>query len=246
MEALGIDVGGSGIKGAIINIDAGELMGERYRIPTPDPSTPNAVAETIKQIVHHFNWSGKMGVGFPAAIQHGEVRTAANIDPSWIGVDAVTLLTKKTGCQTRVLNDADAAAIAEMEFGGGRDNKGVVFIITIGTGIGTAVFTNGRLLPNTELGHIFLKNGREAEPYASDAVRKSKNLSWKKWAKRFNKYLNEIERLFWPDLIIIGGGASKKDEKYFSHLVTKAPIVPASLLNEAGIIGAAVATKYME
>ena len=241
MQALGIDVGGSGIKGAPVNVATGELTAERHRIPTPNPSTPHAVTQTIHKIIMHFNWNGPVGVGFPAVIQQGVVRTAANIDDSWIGVNAARLFQQTSGCPTRVLNDADAAAIAEMKFGGGKGRSGVVFVITIGTGIGTAVFTDGTLLPNAELGHLLLKNGKEGEAYASDAIRKAKELTWKKWAKRFNKYLEEIERLFWPELIILGGGASKKDNKFFQYLETRAPVIPAQLLNEAGIIGAAVA-----
>jgi polyphosphate glucokinase len=172
------------------------------------------------------------------------VFTASNIDKKWIGIDVVKLFSKTTGCDTTVINDADAAGVAEMEFGAGRNHKGVVFIITVGTGIGTALFSKGRLVPNTELGHLIM-HGMIAERYASDAVRKKEDLSWKKWSKRFNEYLNEIERLFWPDLIIIGGGASKKYSKFFHFLDTKTDLVAAHLRNEAGMIGAAMAKKYL-
>jgi polyphosphate glucokinase len=240
MEALGIDIGGSGIKGAIIDVRKGLLVTERHRIPTPKPAKPAAVAATVAEIAKHFKWQGKLGCGFPAVIQHGIARTAANVHKSWIDTDAATLFSEATGCATTVINDADAAAIAEKKFGAGRRRRGVVIIITVGTGFGTAIFTDGILVPNCELGHIFIDN-EDAERWASDAARKRENLSWKKWVKRFNVYLSELERLFWPDLIIIGGGVSKKTEKFWDRLTTKAEIVPAKLQNEAGMIGAAVA-----
>ena len=171
-------------------------------------------------------------------------KSMPSIDKKWIGTNASELFTKTTGCDFVVINDADAAGVAEMEFGAGRDNQGVVFIITVGTGIGTALFSKGCLVPNTELGHIIM-NGMIAERFCSDAIRKNNDLSWKKWSKRFNEYLNEIERLFWPDLIIIGGGVSKKQTKFFHYLDSKTKIVAAHLRNEAGIIGAAMATKYL-
>jgi polyphosphate glucokinase len=242
MEALGVDIGGSGIKGAIVDIEKGILTTERHRIPTPIPATPKAVTETVVKLVKHFNWSGPVGCGFPAAISGGKVRTASNIDTKWIGTEASKLFSTASGCPTVVLNDADAAGLAEMKFGAGKNNKGVVFIITVGTGLGTAAFSNGHLFPNMELGHLIL-NGMIAEHYASDAVRKVEDLSWKKWSKRFNKYLYELEQLFWPDLIIIGGGASKKKEKFFRFLNSNVELTEAQLLNEAGIIGAALATQ---
>ena len=244
MEILGIDIGGSGIKGAPINIENGKLVEERKRIPTPCPSTPQNVVKTLKSLVDHFDWKGSIGCGFPAVVHNGEIFTASNIDKKWIGKNAEVLFSKATGCETAVINDADAAGVAEMEFGKGKDNQGVVFIITVGTGIGTALFSKGRLVPNTELGHLIMHN-MIAERFTSDAVRKKEDLSWKQWAKRFNEYLSEIERLFWPDLIIIGGGASKKHEKFFQHLTTKTEVVSAQLRNEAGMIGAAMATKYL-
>ena len=244
MEILGIDIGGSGIKGAPINIESGKLIGERKRIPTPIPSSPDNVANTLKEIIKHFNWTGPVGCGFPAVVHSGKIFTASNIDKKWIGTDARQLFSKKTGCDIAVINDADAAGVAEMEFGAAKDHKGVVFVITVGTGIGTALFSKGRLVPNTEMGHLIMK-GMIAERYTSDAVRKKEDLSWKKWSKRFNEFLNEIERLFWPDLIIIGGGASKKHSKFFHFLDTKTEVVPALLRNEAGMIGAAMAKKHL-
>jgi polyphosphate glucokinase len=240
MEFLGIDIGGSGLKSAIVRTDTGDLISERHRIPTPQPAEPKAIAKTVKTIVAHFGWSGPIGCGFPAVVQHGIVRTASNIDKSWIGTNIVELFENFTGNTAFVINDADAAGLAEMQFGAGKDHKGVVVLITIGTGIGSAFFIGGSLFPNTEFGQ-FLINGKIAEKYTADAVRKKQNLTWKKWAKRFNKYLQHLEFLLWPDLIVIGGGASKKFEKFAKHISIKSQIVPAKLLNNAGIIGAAVA-----
>jgi polyphosphate glucokinase len=240
---LGIDIGGSGVKGAIVDTKKGKLLTERYRIPTPQPATPEAVAEVIAKIVKHFDWNGPIGVGFPGVIQNGFARTAANVDDSWIDTNLNKLFAKKTGCLVHVVNDADAAGMAEMKFGSGSGFKGVALLVTVGTGLGTVMFTNGKLMPNMEMGHIML-HGNDAEKYASDAARKADNISWEKWAKRFNEYLNRMEDLLWPDLIIIGGGASKKDDKFISLLNTRAKVVPATLLNEAGIIGAALTSKY--
>ena len=242
MEILGVDIGGSGVKGAPVNIETGELTAERYRIPTPDPATPKAVAKTVVKLVKHFDWTGPVGYGFPAAIQNGVVKTASNIHKSWIGTNVVELFSQATGRMTRVLNDADAAGLAEMKFGAGKDQKGTVLIVTVGTGLGTAMFSKGRLFPNAELGHLFL-NGKIAEHFASDAVRKKKELNWKKWAKRFDQYLKRLQELLWLDLIIIGGGASKKFDKFSDYLTVKTEVVPAQLLNEAGIIGAALAAE---
>jgi polyphosphate glucokinase len=244
-KVLGIDVGGSGIKGAIVDTKTGELLTERYRIPTPSPASPEAVADVIKQIAKHFEWQGAVGVGFPAVVMTGTAKTAANVEKSFIGTNIESLVAERIKCPVRVVNDADAAGFAEMKFGAGKDNKGVVLLITVGTGIGTVIFTRGKLLPNTELGHIYLPNGEEAEAFSSDAVRQKKDLSWKEWAKRFNEYLVYMEGLFWPDLIIIGGGVSKNDEKYMQHFTVKSHIVPAQLLNNAGIIGAAIAARKM-
>ncbi|WP_428261344.1 polyphosphate--glucose phosphotransferase [Haliangium sp.] len=242
MEILGIDIGGSGIKGAPVDLNTGELTAERHRIPTPHPATPEAVAEVVGAVAAHFSWSGPIGCGVPAAVQHGIARTAANIDKAWIGADVARLFTAASGCPTTVLNDADAAGLAEMNFGAGRGRDGVVIVITVGTGLGTAIFTDGVLVPNTELGHIEI-DGRAAERRASDAARRRKDLSWKKWAKRFERYLQTLERLFWPDLVIIGGGASKKSDKFLPRIDIGAEVVPAQLLNQAGIVGAALAAR---
>ncbi len=245
VEVLGIDIGGSGIKGAPVDIEKGEMTADRLRIPTPDPSTPEAVAEVVGQIAGHFDWHGPIGITFPAVVQHGVVYTAANVDESWIATDAKTLFEKATGCPVRVLNDADAAGIAEMAFGAGKDRSGVVILITLGTGIGSAIFTDGHLLPNTEVGHMEIR-GKDAEHRAAARVRKEKDLSWKKWGRHVNEFLQRLEFYFSPDLFIIGGGVSKKKEKYFSYLDTRAEIVAAQLLNEAGIIGAAMAASQMD
>jgi polyphosphate glucokinase len=242
MEILGIDIGGSGIKGAPVNIETGELLAERKRIPTPEPAKPDPVAGCVAEIAHHFDWHGPIGCGFPGVVHHGVTLTAANVHKRWVGVDAANLFTQASGCPTCVINDADAAGLAELSFGAGKDRKGVVLMITIGTGLGTAFFLDGKLFPNTELGHVeFL--GDDAEHYASDAARKRDKLSWKKWGKRFNRYLLYMESLFWPDLIILGGGTSKSFEKYSSYLTVQAEVVPAQLLNEAGIVGAALAAN---
>lgn len=240
MQVLGIDVGGSAVKGLPVDTDAGATLAERVRIPTPEPATPEAVAEAVKQVAASFGWSGPMGCGFPAVVQNGMVRTAANIDPAWIGADVAALLSTATGCPTTVLNDADAAGLAEMRFGAGRNASGVVVVVTVGTGLGTAVFTNGKLLPNSELGHLLLHD-MKAEHYASDAARKRLDLSWDDWGGRFNEYLRHLESLFWPTLIIIGGGASKKFDRFSGSLVLRTPVVPAFLRNDAGMIGAAAA-----
>jgi len=239
MEVLGVDIGGSGVKGAPVDTETGQLLTQRYRIPTPQPATPKAVAKTLAKLVKHFKWSGPVGCGFPAVIQNGVARTASNVDDRWIGTDAEALFTKATRCPTRVINDADAAGLAEMKFGAGQGQQGVVLLVTVGTGLGTALFTDGVLLPNTELGHIIL-NGKIAERYASDAVRKRRDLSWKAWAKRLDAYLCRLEQLLWPDVIIIGGGASKKYERFLHRLTVRAEVRPAQLLNEAGIVGAAL------
>jgi polyphosphate glucokinase len=239
-HVLGIDIGGSGIKGAIIDIQTGTLTVERHRLTTPQPPTPQAVIETTAQVIAHFDWHGPVGCGFPAVVKDGIVHTASNIAPEWVGEHGQDMLAEATGCPVWFLNDADAAGIAEVTFGAGRGVRGLVLITTIGTGIGTSLFIDGRLVPNTELGHIEI-NGKEAEKWASDGVRKKKDLSWKEWAERLNMYLQTMENLLWPDLIIIGGGVSKKTEKYFQYLDLKTRLVPAQLLNEAGMIGAALA-----
>lgn len=240
MHVLGLDIGGSGIKGAPIDVSTGTLAADRYRIPTPHPAEPAAMIDTMGRIVRHFDWSGPVGCGFPAVVKEGVVYTAANISPQWIGVSGKMLLEQATGCPAVFLNDADAAGIAEMRFGAGRNQPGLVLIVTVGTGLGTALFMDGRLIPNTELGHIEL-HGKDAELYASDAVRKRNSLTWEEWGDRLESYLRTMEQLLWPDLIIIGGGVSKKQDKYFASLHLRTRFVAAQLRNEAGMVGAALA-----
>jgi len=246
MKILGIDVGGSGIKGGIVDTDAGQMITDRYRIPTPQPATPEAVIETIVKIIQHFKWQGPVGCGFPAAIVDDIVRTASNIDKSWIGINASKQIEDKTGCKTTLVNDVDAAGFAEMKLGAGKGQKGVVFMAAFGTGIGTAIFRDGTLITNTELGHILMDNGKIAENYAANSVREKKDLSWKKWGKRVNKYLQQIEKLLYPSLIIIGGGVSSDFDKFHKKIKTDAPVVPAKNQNHAGIIGAALAAELNE
>ncbi|WKJ89268.1 ROK family protein [Methylomonas montana] len=243
MQILGVDIGGSGIKGAIVDTETGKLITERHRIETPQPATPEAIAAVLAQLVLHFHWSGPVGCGFPAAIQQGVARTASNIAKSFIDTDIDQLFSAATNCPCYNVNDADAAGMAEIHFGAGAGQAGVVLLITIGTGLGSALFSDGKLLPNTELGHMYLDNGVEAERYASDAVRKIEDLGWKSWGNRFNAYLTLMEKLFWPDLIILGGGASKKFDKFKEQLSVEAPVKPAAFLNQAGIVGAALYAK---
>ncbi|MDP5170390.1 MAG: ROK family protein [Bacteroidia bacterium] len=242
MKILGIDIGGSGIKGAIVDTELGELLSERHRIPTPTPSTPHAVAEAIVKLTKQLEWNGPVGCGFPSPIHNGVAVMASNISDKWIGVNVEMLFSQTLGMPVTVVNDADAAGLAEVKFGGGKGRKGLVMLLTIGTGIGSALIAEGKLVPNTELGHLILK-GDIAEKYCSDSARKRDELSWKDWAKRFDRYLNHVNKLFYPDLFILGGGASKKFDKFDDYLTVDAPVVPAELLNLAGIIGAAIAAE---
>lgn len=240
MDVLGLDIGGSGIKGALINIQTGELSSDRYRIPTPEGARPEDIGVVVNQIAQHFSYKGVLGAGFPTVVHHGVAFSASNIDKSWIGTNVSDLFFKATGCKSYVLNDADAAGLAEMEFGVGKDYRhGLVMLVTIGTGIGTALFADGTLFPNTELGHIEIR-GKVAERRASDATRERKKLSWEEWAKRFQEVLSTYERLFSPDVFILGGGASKSFELFRPYLQVRAEIKAAKLLNQAGLVGAAV------
>ena len=242
MQVLGIDVGGSGIKGAPVDTDSGELLVERVRIKTPKNGEPQPMADVVTEIARNFNWNGPIGIGFPAPIKSGVAMMAANISPKWVGLNADELFTKTTGCECTLINDADAAGLAEMRFGAGRGQPGTVILLTLGTGIGTAIFHRGNLIPNTEFGHLDME-GMDAEHRASALVREREGLSWKKYAKRLNEYLLQMEKLFWPDLFIIGGGISKESEKYVPLLTIDTPIVTALLFNEAGIVGAALAAR---
>ncbi len=239
---FGVDIGGSGIKGAPVDLAAGSFARERVRVKTPDPSTTDAVAEVVASIVAGFGpRAGRrpVGVTFPAVIQHGVARTAANVDKSWIDTDVDALLTSRLGRSVHVVNDADAAGVAEARYGSARDVPGVVVMATLGTGIGTALLVDGRLVPNTELGHLRL-DGHDAETLAAASVRETAQLSWAEWASRLQRYFSMVEDLLWPDLIVVGGGVSKRSEKFLPLLQLRTPIVPATLRNEAGIVGAAL------
>jgi polyphosphate glucokinase len=239
---FGVDIGGSGIKGAPVDLAAGRFAAERSRVPTPRPSTPSTVVDEVAGIVTNFGAAAggrPIGVTLPAVIQHGVARTAANIDTSWIGTDVDALMTTRLGRSVYVVNDADAAGLAEARFGAARDVRGVVIMTTLGTGIGSALMVDGTLVPNTELGHIQV-GGQDAETRAADSAREAEGLSWADWARRLQKYYTALENLFWPDLIVVGGGVSRKSHKFLPLLKLRTPIVPAALRNEAGIIGAAV------
>ncbi|MET9951004.1 polyphosphate--glucose phosphotransferase [Streptomyces sp. NPDC006339] len=243
MNVFGVDIGGSGIKGAPVDLDRGDLTEPRHKVLTPQPATPDGVVGGVVEVVRNFGWSGPVGVTFPGVVTGSTIRTAANVDKGWIGVDAGRLIGERLGgLPVTVLNDADAAGIAEMSFGAGRGRTGTVILLTLGTGIGSAVFTGGRLLPNTELGHLELK-GHDAETRASAKAREDEDLSWEHWAtKRLQKYLAHVEMLFSPELFIIGGGVSRKADKFLPLIEgIRAEIVPAELQNNAGIVGAAMA-----
>ncbi|MFE1784175.1 polyphosphate--glucose phosphotransferase [Streptomyces sp. NPDC059506] len=241
MNAFGVDIGGSGIKGAPVDLDRGELAQERHKVLTPQPSKPAAVAEKVAEVVAHFDWRGPVGVTVPAVVTDGVTRSAANIDQDWIDCDARGLLSDRLGLPVVLLNDADAAGVAEMSFGAGRGRRGTVIVLTLGTGIGSALFVDGTLVPNTELGHLEL-NGHDAEKKASSRAREDEDLTWQQWARRVQKYLRHVEMLFSPDLFVIGGGVSRKADKFLPLIEgVRAEIVPAELRNNAGIVGAAMA-----
>lgn len=242
MQVLGIDIGGSGIKGALIDTQTGEMLTDRHRIPTPPPGTPEQVAEIVGAMARHFTWSGPVGCGFPAPLRRGEVLYMANLDDDWRGRNADALFSEATGCDVHVINDADAAGLAELHFGAARGRDGVVLMLTLGTGIGSALFADGVLVPNTEFGHVEF-DGMEAEWYAADAARKREDLSWKKWAHRLDRTLHHFEFLVRPDLIVLGGGVSKKADKFIPRLTVSTEVVPAEMRNRAGIIGAGMAVR---
>ncbi|WP_242889799.1 polyphosphate--glucose phosphotransferase [Actinomadura litoris] len=240
-QMLGIDIGGSGIKGAPVDLSDGTFTRDRYRIDTPRPSAPEPVAEVVGEIVRHFSWDGPVGVTFPGVVIDGVTLSAANVSKHWIGQDARSLFAKATGCPVTLLNDADAAGIAEMRLGSGKGRTGTVVLLTLGTGIGSAVFTDGVLVPNTEFGHLQL-HGKDAEARASAKAREEHGLGWEKWAKRLGEYMAHLEALISPSLIIVGGGVSRKSEHFIPLIKgVRAPIVPATLVNNAGIVGAAMA-----
>ncbi len=248
MQVLGIDIGGTGIKGCPVCTETGEMLGERYRIPTPAEATEEAILDTVQSIAKEFSWKGPVGCGYPGVVHRGVIHSAANLDKSLIGVDLAKGLGSRVGRPAWVVNDADAAGLAEMRFGAGKDERGVVIMLTIGTGIGTALFVDGHMVPNLELGHVKMRlhkdpKYQDAEKLVADSARRKADLSWKQWAKRFNRYLAYMEKLLNPDLILLGGGAAKKGDKFMKYLEAQASIKTATLENRAGIIGAALASR---
>ena len=242
-QALGVDVGGSGVKGAIVDLDTGQLVGERFRLDTPQPATPEAVTKTVAEVVGHFGWTGPVGVTYPGVVVNGVVKTAANVDKAWIGTNVAEVISSAlSGQKVTVLNDADAAGLAEQRFGAGRNHDGVVVLLTFGTGIGSAVIHHGILLPNTEFGHLEV-GGKEAEHRAASSVKERKEWSYRRWSKEVTKVLVAIENAVWPDLFIAGGGISKNGDKWIPLLKNRTPVVAAVLLNSAGIVGAAMASQ---
>jgi polyphosphate glucokinase len=240
-HVLGIDIGGTGIKAAPVDLEAGKLVTERVKVDTPHPARPDTVAAAVAEMAGKFDWTGPVGITFPGVVDEGVIRTAANVDKSWIGTDARGLFSAATGLRVGVINDADAAGLAEMRFGAGTGQRGTVLMLTLGTGIGSALFIDGTLVPNTEFGHIEI-HGKDAEKRASEIVREEEELSWGKWAGRVDEYLEQMENLLSPKLIIIGGGISRRSDKFLpllKHL--RAAVVPAAMHNDAGIVGAAMA-----
>lgn len=235
---LGVDIGGTGIKGALVDVEKGVFTTERFRLDTPQPSTPQAVADKLKEVIDHFDWKGKVGIGFPAIIRHNVAQSAANIHDDWKGIHLSDFFSKHVNLPMTVINDADAAGLAAVEFGTGNGHEGVILFLTIGTGIGSALFLDGKLLPNSEFGHLFFKN-KIAEKYVSKKSRKEK-YSTEEWGKHWNNYLQHLERIISPDLIILGGGGSKKFDEIQPFLQLETKVVPSKLLNNAGIIGAAL------
>lgn len=240
MKILGIDIGGSALKGAPVETKTGRLLGERYRVETPKKVSPDRMAEIVQEIAQHFKWNGPIGVGFPGVIENSVVRTAANLDKKFIDCDLAKLFGRATGSPVQAINDADAAGIAEMRFGAGRKHEGVVLLLTLGTGVGSALFYRGVLYPNTEFGHLPFE-GHDAEKIVAASVKEAKDLSWHSWGKQLDAYLAVLEAVLWPELIILGGGVSVKSDKFLKYLKRRTPVVPAEFHNEAGIVGAALA-----
>ncbi len=238
-HGFGVDIGGSGIKGAVVDLDTGSLVGERFKVLTPKPSTPEAVAQVVAQVTQHLDWDGPFGATFPAPVTDGVARTAANVDSSWVGTNIEEVLGAATGGAVTAMNDADAAGVAEAAFGAARGCRGLAIVTTLGTGIGTALLYRGVLIPNSELGHLEV-GGHDAELRASGTAREREDLSWSEWARRLERYYEALERYLWPDLFVVGGGVSRKADKFLGHLHLRTPIVAAGLRNEAGIVGAAL------
>ena len=247
MEVLGIDVGGSGMKGGIVNIETGEMISERHRIPTPESRKPEEMANVIADIVKHFDYKGKVGCGFPTVIKKGVCKSPGNLDKSWLGVNIEKLFEEKTGLDFTVVNDADIAGYATMEYGIGKGKEGLVVMITIGTGLGSGAFYDGKLIPNFELGQMPYKKYKKIELWAAASAKEREGLSYKKWGKRFNKFLKYVDLIIAPDLILLGGGTSKDFDDFKKYITIETPVMPAELQNHAGIIGAAAAafTNYL-
>lgn len=242
-HVLGIDIGGSGMKAAVVDTASGEILTDKHRIETPHPARPDAMADVVKQLTEHFEWTGPVGVGFPGVVQSGIIRTAANLDKSWIDLDGDALFTAAAGCDVVMINDADAAGLAEARFGAGEGVAGVVILLTLGTGIGSAILVDGVLVPNTEFGHLVL-DGKIAEDRASSRAKDELDLSYKVWGEELSLVLQEMEKLFWPNLFILGGGISKSFKKFDRRLsAVRTNVVPAKWLNRAGIVGAALANS---
>ncbi len=239
MNALGIDIGGSAVKGAPVDTKTGRLLGERLRIATPEPLSPPRMAKAIAEIAAHFRWRGPIGVGFPGAVEGPKIWTAANLHPKFVGVDGAKLFGRATGCRVAMINDAAAAGVAEMHFGAGRKFMGKALLVTLGTGVGTCLAYQSVVVP-LEIGHLPWKGGKSAEKHVAASVREAKELSWEEWGGRLSEYLRMLEKLLWPELIIVGGGVSAKHAKFFPFLDTRAKLVPAQFLNQAGIVGAAL------
>jgi polyphosphate glucokinase len=245
MKYLGIDIGGTGVKGAVVDTKKGVFVTDRLRIATPQPATPDSVADVVRRIVEHFDWDGRIGCTFPGVIMHGRCLTAANLDQSWIDVHVSKEFSNATGgLNVTVLNDADAAGVAEQAFGAAKDNEGLVAMLTLGTGIGCALLYHGHLIPNMELGHLSL-NGIDAERYAAESAREREDLTWETWAGRLSEYFQLLENLIWPDLFVIGGGVSKTPDPWMPLIRCRTPMVPARLRNKAGIVGAALHAQRM-
>ena len=244
MVVLGIDIGGSGMKGALVNSETGEMLTERYRIPTPKSRKPKEMAEVVKKIVEHFNHKGPVGVGFPTIIRHGVCKSKGNLHKKWVNINVRELFSNATGLPVTVINDADAAGYATMNYGIGKGKEGLVVMITIGTGLGSGAFFNGELIPNFELGQIPYKKYDKIENWAAASAKEKEGLSYKQWGKRFNVFLKYVDLIISPDYIILGGGTSKQFDEYKDYITIETPVVPAELRNQAGIVGAAAASLH--
>lgn len=245
MKILGIDIGGSAFKGAPVDTKTGKLLAERHRVEISSPCSTAEGLAAAREIVRHFKWKGPVGLGFPGIVVDGKIGAVGNLGDNWVGANGSALFHRATGCKVKLCNDADAAGLAEMKFGAGRGKRGTVLVLTFGTGIGSALFHRGQLFPNAEMGWVPWR-GKAFERFASAAVRKRRKLSWPEWADRVNTYLRVMERILCPELIIVGGGVSKKSDEFLKYLKTNARVVPAKMHNEAGIVGAALTWEHSD